>query len=293
MSRVVAEAPAKINLTLRVLDRRPDGYHELDTVFQAIDLWDRLEFDHDREIRLESDHADLPDDGTNLVYRAADLLRAESGIDGGTKIRIVKKIPLGGGLAGGSSDAAATLLACARLWDLDADLEMLEPLARRLGADVPFFLYGRTARGTARGDRIERLQPFGEKPLLLGVPPFESATAEVFERASRRLTLPANSVNFPALFGHKWKQPNDLAFFGNDLQESVFETRPELRTFREGLLVAGATAALMSGSGSTVFGIFEDVASRDAALANLTGDFETWSLVPSRTLDEGVRIHVG
>lgn len=293
MTGLIADTPAKINLTLRVLNRRSDGFHELDTVFQAIDLWDTLEFAHADAITLTTDHPGLAVDASNLVRRAATLLRETSGVKGGVCIRLVKRIPLGSGLGGGSSDAAATLLACAKLWGLDSEVSTLEPLARRLGADVPFFLHGGTARGTERGDRIARLAPFGERSLLLGLPPFGSPTAEVFERASRWLTLPANSVNFPALFGHKWNQPNDLAFLGNDLQQGVFAAWPELRRFRVELLASGASTALMSGSGSTVFGVFEDVASRDAALATLGDGFEAWSLVPSRTLDEGVRIRVG
>ena len=293
MTRLIAETPAKINLTLRVLSRRPDGFHELDTVFQAIDLWDTLEFEPADSVVLTTDHPELTDDASNLARRAATLLRETSGVSGGVSIRLLKRIPLQSGLGGGSSDAAATLLACARLWGLDNGIADLEPLATRLGADVPFFLHGGTARGTARGDRIDRLQAFGEYPLLLGLPPFGSPTAEVFERASEWLTLPANNVNFPALFGHKWKQPNDLAFFGNDLQQGVFTVWPELRRFREGLLAAGASTALMSGSGSTVFGVFEDVAVRDLALATLGCDFVGWRLVTSRTLDEGVRIRVG
>lgn len=293
MTRLIADTPAKINLTLRILNRRSDGFHELDTVFQAIDLWDTLEFEHADGITLTTDHPGLVADATNLVPRAAALLREMSGVKQGVSIHLLKRIPLQGGLGGGSSDAAATLLACARLWKLDTDPSCLEPLARRLGADVPFFLHGGTARGTDRGDRIARLQPFGECPLLLGVPPFGSSTAEVFDRASEWLTLPANNVNFPALFGHKWKHSNDLAFLTNDLQEGVFAAWPELRRFHEGLLAAGASTALLSGSGSTVFGVFDAVASRDAALATLGGDFEGWSLVSSRTLDKGVRIHVG
>ncbi len=293
MTRLIADTPAKINLTLRVLKRRSDGFHELDTVFQAIDLWDTLEFEHAAGITLTTDHPELVADETNLVRRAAALLRETFGIERGVSIRLLKRIPLQGGLGGGSSDAAATLLACAQLWNLDTDACALEPLARRLGADVPFFLHGGTARGTERGDRIVRLEPFGECPLLLGLAPFGSPTAEVFERASGWLTLPANNVNFPALFGHKWKQPNDLGFLANDLQEGVFEAWPELQRFHEELLAAGASTALMSGSGSTVFGVFEDAALRDAALATLCVDFEDWNLVPSRTLDKGVRIHVG
>jgi 4-diphosphocytidyl-2-C-methyl-D-erythritol kinase len=290
VTRLVADTPAKINLTLRVLDRRPDGFHELDTVFQAIDLWDTLEFELADTITLTTDHPDLATDTSNLACRAARVLQEMAGSTSGVSIHLRKRIPLQGGLGGGSSDAAATLLACTQLWGLNTDVSGLEAAARLLGADVPFFLHGGTCRGTQRGDRIEALEPFGVFPLLLGLPAFGSPTAEVFERASEWLTLPANSVNFPALFGHKWRQPNDFGFLGNDLQKGVFEIRPELRRFREGLLATGASTALMSGSGSTVFGVFDDVVVRDAALATLGVEFEGWRLVASRTVGEGVRI---
>ena len=293
MKRVIVDAPAKINLTLRVLSQRSDGFHELDTIYQAVDLWDTLEFERAHEIAMTTDHAGLACDESNLVQRAARLLAQTAGTDQGVSIRLQKRIPLQGGLGGGSSDAAAALLGCDKLWGLNSERAALEGMARQLGADVPFFLHGGTARGTQRGDRIERLEPFGERALLLGLPPFGSSTAEVFKRASEWLTLPSNSVNFPALFGHKWRQPNDLGFLDNDLQKGVFEARPELKQFREGLLGAGASIALMSGSGSTVFGIFEGVASRDAALKSLGEAFDSWTLMPSRTLDEGIRIRVG
>jgi len=290
VTRLIADTPAKINLTLRVLSRRSDGFHQLDTVFQAIDLWDTLEFELADAITLTTDHPELAADASNLVRRAANLLQTLAGSKEGVSIRLRKRIPLRSGLGGGSSDAAATLLACARLWGLDIDVAGLEGAARQLGADVPFFLHGGTARGTQRGDRIEQLAPFGECPLVLGIPPFGLPTSEVFKRASEWLTLPANSVNFPALFGHKWQQPNDFGFLGNDLQKGVFAIRPELRRFRKALLAAGASMALMSGSGSTVFGVFDDVVVRDTAHATLGDGFEGWSLVASRTLDEGVRI---
>jgi len=293
MKRLVVEAPAKVNLTLRVLSRRDDGFHELDTVFQAIDLWDSLDIQAAPDLVLTTDHPGLAVDESNLVRRAATCLRDEFRVREGARIHLVKRIPLEGGLGGGSSDAAATLLACARLWGLDADATRLEPLARQLGADVPFFLHGKTARGTGRGDCITALEAFGDYPLLLGLPSFGVPTSEVFKRASGWLTLPSNSVNFPALFGHNWRQRNDLALLGNDLERGVFTNWPKLGSFREGLLEAGAILALLSGSGSTVFGVFADEASRDVARERLSEGFEGWSLISSRTLDEGVRIRAG
>ena len=291
--KLVVETPAKINLTLRVLDRRPDGYHELDTVFQAIDLWDTLTLEPADGISLTTDHPSLATDESNLVCGAARMLRERFSVNGGVRVHLRKRIPIEGGLGGGSSDAAATLLGCARLWGLPAGRTELESLARELGADVAFFLYGGTARGSGRGDRITPLEPFGEYALLLARPPFGISTADAYRRAAEWLTLPAKSVNFPALFGHKWKHPNDLAVLANDLERSVFEARPELRSFRDGMLAAGATRALLSGSGSTVFGLFEEVENRDRAIGRLGATYGNWEILPSRTLDVGVRIRAG
>ena len=255
---LVAFAPAKINLVLRVVDRRPDGYHELDTVFQAIDLWDRLEIRQAPVLTLDGQSPGLALDETNLVLRAARLLaeRHGPGRDLGAALTLSKRIPSRAGLGGGSSDAAATLELCNRFWDLKLELLELEPLGAELGADVPFFLTGGTARGTGRGDRIEPLPFIGELPILLGHPPFGIDTAEVYTRLSGRLTLPGNGVSVSILSALKSPEGNDFRFLANDLAAGVEEDWPELKNFQNTLLSAGARAALLSGSGSTVFGVF-------------------------------------
>lgn len=288
--RLAVRCPAKINLALRVLDRRPDGYHELDTVFQAIDLWDEIEVEPGDGLRLECDDPRLSDD-SNLVLEAARLLAAECGpSQGGATLRLTKRIPLQAGLGGGSSDAAGALLLCARHWGLDLDTDRLHDLARRLGADVPFFLVGGTARGRGRGDRIEPLPFAGPLPLLLGQPPFGLATGEVFRRASERLTLPGIGVSLPAVSAHKWLQDNDFGFLANDLEGVVYEDWPELERFRDALRAVGARAALLSGSGATVYGIFDSDESIERAVAALAGRFRDWRLRVTRAIDGGVRV---
>ena len=165
--------PAKVNLVLRVLGRRADGYHELDTLFQAVDLWDSLSIRGSERLTLHTDDPKLPVDESNLVLRAALLLRERFGrANLGGRLELGKTIPVRGGLGGGSSDAAAALLLCNRFWGLGVPAETLAELAAELGADVPFFLTGGTARGRGRGDEIEPLTFPGAAPIVLGCPPF-------------------------------------------------------------------------------------------------------------------------
>jgi 4-diphosphocytidyl-2-C-methyl-D-erythritol kinase len=280
-----ARAPAKVNLALHVLGRLPDGYHELDTVFQAIDLWDELEIAPAEGLSLSCDDPRLPTDASNLVMRAAEMVRAHSTDPPGAAIHLRKSIPVQAGLGGGSADAAAALLLCASFWGVDRATLDLEGMARELGADVPFFLRGGTARGTGRGDRIVRLPPVRTLPLLLGCPPFGVATAEVFKRVGERLTLPGNGVNLPYPNAHKWPKENDFGFMTNDLEPVVFDGWPELQSFRNALMDVGASAALLSGSGSTVYGVFRDQARLASGLVRLRESFEQWRLLPTRTVD--------
>jgi len=289
---VVVECPAKINIYLRVVRRREDGYHELDTLFQAIDLRDRLEVSPAAGLSMTCDQAGLPVDGGNLVLRAARALRERCGIAGdiGARFHLHKAIPVGGGLGGGSSDAAGALIGCARLWEIGSDRALLEEVAGGIGADVPFFLTGGTARGRGRGDRIEPLPALGELPVLLGAPPFGISTAEVFRRVRERLTLPGNGVNFPIPLAHKWPKENDFSFMVNDLEQVVFDGWDELKRFRDALSDAGARRALLSGSGSTVYGIFAGREQAAAARDRLASRFGEWRLTLTRTVDTAVRI---
>jgi len=289
----VADCPAKINLTLRVVARRPDGYHELDTVFQAIDLWDRLELvprDDDR-LTLACDDARVPTDDRNLVLRAADGFRRAWAPRGrGADFRLHKAIPMQGGLGGGSSDAAGALLLCGRHWGVEPGRPALERLASGLGADVPFFLTGGTARGTGRGDRIEALRFAGEVGLLLGLPPHGIPTREVFEDLGARLTLPPIGVSVRSLSEHKWPGDNDFSVVANDLEAVVFDRWPDLRRFRDALITEGAQGAALSGSGSTVYGVFPDAERRRGAEVALGARFPTWKLLATRTVSGGPRI---
>lgn len=289
---LVARCPAKINLSLRVLGRREDGYHDLDTVFQAIDLWDELEIHPASELTLECDHLNVPTDSSNLVLRAAELLRArhEAGADG-ARIVLRKSIPPAAGLGGGSSNAAGALLLCSRFWELPVGEAELCALGGELGADVPFFFHGGRARGLGRGDRLTPLAFPGESHLLLGLPPFGLSTAEVFRRHAERLTPPANGVSLARPIGHKWPEGNNFSLAANDLESVVFDGWPELSSFRDALVEQGAEPALLSGSGSTVYGVFEGAADVDRVRDALGARFGHWTLLPSRTVPGSVRVN--
>ncbi len=255
---VSVPAFAKINLSLEVVGRRPDGYHELRTVFQTVSLADTLHFSRleTSDIRLECDRPELATDERNLVVRAARALQAAAGVTRGAAIRLEKRIPMEAGLGGGSSDAGATLLALRRLWNATVPDETLLGIAASLGADVPFFLYGGTALGTGRGDIIEPL-PDVEVPVLLLVNPKVAVpTAPVFRSLNMPLTSPEPSrifIAFPP-------EGDARTVFVNDLEVPVFRDFPVVGRVRETLVEAGATVARMSGSGSTVFGFFENAA---------------------------------
>jgi 4-diphosphocytidyl-2-C-methyl-D-erythritol kinase len=278
--------PAKVNLHLEVLGKRPDGFHELRTVFQAIDLWDVLEGEPDGDLSLTCDDPSLPCDATNLVLRAARALRERLGPGPGARLHLSKGIPAGGGLGGGSSDAAGALLLLNRLWTGGLGRQELATLAAGIGSDCPFFLWGGTALGTGRGEWIEPMPPMPARDLVLGFPPFGISTAEVYARLAA-LTPPAAGVTVPALFT-KFSPEKDFGAARNDLEGAVLEGWPELGVFRARLLDEGARLALVSGSGSTVFGLFDDAAAATRAGASASGAFPSWRVRTSRTVARGV-----
>ncbi len=259
--RLVAEAFAKVNRSLVVLGKRSDGFHELDTVFQAVGLTDRLTFEESDLLTLDVDDPSIPSGAENLVLRAARALAEAAGLRARAAITLEKRIPSGGGLGGGSSDAAVTLIGLSALWELDLPLELLSRVAGELGSDVPFFLHGGTARGLGRGERIAQLDDLPPLGVVLVMPPFPVSTPEVF----RRLEAPAwDGSGVGALDASADPDRNDL----EPAAEALF---PALREVREALERAGATRARLSGSGSTVFGLFPDLAKAAEASRRLDG----------------------
>jgi 4-diphosphocytidyl-2-C-methyl-D-erythritol kinase len=253
---------AKVNLGLEVLAQREDGYHELRTLFQTVTLADTLELTSTRRpaIEIECDHPLVPKGASNLAVRAALELQRFGKVKKGVRIALRKRIPVGGGLGGGSSNAAAVLRALDRLWGLSLGLPGLLPLARRLGADVPFFLYGGTALGIARGDEIYPLRRQVRAHLVLVVPEVPVETAAVFRRLDARLTPRANGTTIFRFVSSDLEGSGRFSLLTNELEEAALEEAPVLRdqvkTIRSLLLREGAELAVLSGSGSTYFGLF-------------------------------------
>ncbi|HYK02476.1 MAG TPA: 4-(cytidine 5'-diphospho)-2-C-methyl-D-erythritol kinase [Thermoanaerobaculia bacterium] len=239
---------AKINWSLRIIGKRADGFHDLETVFQTISLHDELTFRDSDRMSLTCDDPTIPTDDTNLVLRAARAVSAPP-----TAIELKKRIPTGGGLGGGSSNAATTLLA------LGAERDDLAGIALNLGSDVPFFLLGGTAYATGRGEVLTPIAPMNGIPLLLLLPEARVLTKDAFARITRysqTLGIDAYTRGFEV--------------FTNDFEEPVFAMLPRLRELKERLYAAGAQFAAMSGSGSTLFGAFATKAARDAAATLFT-----------------------
>ena len=260
--RLRCEAFAKVNRSLLVLGKRPDGYHELDTIFQTIDLADELTFEASPGLTLVCDDPSLPGGEENLVVRAARALAERSGVAPRASIRLVKRIPHGAGLGGGSSNAAATLLGLHALWGLSLEPSALAETAARIGSDVPFFLVGGLARGTGRGERIEPLPEASREWLVLLSPPFPLSTPAVYGRLALTAAAPASNL-----------RGSELGVFPdrNDLEPAAESLRIEVRALRERLLEAGASSARLSGSGSTVFGIFSSEEEALRAAGRLEG----------------------
>ncbi|WP_444900040.1 4-(cytidine 5'-diphospho)-2-C-methyl-D-erythritol kinase [Microbulbifer sp. SSSA003] len=267
-------APAKLNLVLRILGRRPDGYHELQTLFQILDYGDSLEFSlrDDSVIRVDAGTLDVPEQD-NLVYRAALLLRKNVQWQNkslpGADIRLSKKLPHGGGIGGGSSDAATTLLGLNYLWQCHLSIDTLAELGRQLGADIPVFVRGHTAWAEGVGEKLTPLCTEKRHYLVLA-PGCQVSTAKIF--SDSRLTRDSDAITLAAL---REGQLNETplsskkleAFFGNDCQELVESLYPEVRDAREWL--QQFAPAQLTGTGGCVFAAFETEQAARSALARL------------------------
>ena len=284
MSRATVLAPAKINLALHVLGRRPDGYHEIDTLFQAIDLYDQVDVELGGDgVVVEVEGADLGPMEANLAYRAATRFLEVTAVDSGVRISLTKRIPFGAGLGGGSSDAAAVLRCLAALIE-GSDARSLHALAAELGSDVPFFLgESPLARGRARGDVLEPLAPLPAADLVLVSPPVHVSTAGAYAAlaASRG---EASAVAGPPL-GVGLERWGDLeAVARNDFEPVMAAAHLEIGQALDALRAEGASVVLMTGSGSTCFGLFPDAAKARSVADDLGARLEC-PCVGVRTLE--------
>lgn len=255
---MMLKAPAKINLTLDVLAKRPDGYHEIEMVMTTVDLADRVTLTilEEDKIMIDCPLAYVPLDERNHAYQAAKLIKEKYGIHRGVHIHIEKNIPIAAGLAGGSSDAAATIKALNQLWDLGMSLEEMAELGSKVGSDVAFCIYGGTAVARGRGEIIEPISPPPSCWVVLAKPPIGVSTADIYgalrvdqlgQRKTKDMVEAIKQKDFKGVCDH----------LGNDLESVTLHLYPEVKRIKERMLRSGADGVLMSGSGPTVFALIE------------------------------------
>lgn len=252
------KAPAKINLSLDVLHKRPDGYHEVEMIMTTIDLADRIELTWlpDDIIKITSQNRFVPDDQRNLAYQAAKLLKERFQVKDGVQINIEKTIPVAAGLAGGSSDAAATLRGLNKLWKLGLSLDDLANLGAEIGSDVSFCVYGGTALATGRGEKIQPLPAPPSCWVVLAKPLIGVSTADIYRRLQvDGITHPDTEAMIKSIKENNFD--GVCKNVGNVLEEVTLNLYPEVAQIKDQMYRFGADAVLMSGSGPTVFALVQ------------------------------------
>jgi 4-diphosphocytidyl-2-C-methyl-D-erythritol kinase len=273
-------AYAKINIGLNVLGKRSDGYHDLETIFHEIDCFDEIELEQHTKMAMTADSILVPIDGSNLCLSAASLLQKEKHVRQGVMIHLKKNIPIGAGLGGGSSDAAAVLCGLNHFWELKLSNNQLRALAVQIGSDVPFFIGGGTAYATGRGEILESFSftmPFW---IAVVTPLIHISTEWAYNHL-----VPKGKGKASGLQANLVKQisnPKKLAsIIQNDFEPPVFQAYPELKRIKEKMNEMGAVFSLMSGSGSSIYGFFENEKKAHAALSSFPKNYQTSITAPS------------
>ncbi|MGG0412461.1 4-(cytidine 5'-diphospho)-2-C-methyl-D-erythritol kinase [Peribacillus simplex] len=256
--KLMEKAPAKINLALDVLFKRPDGYHEVEMIMTTVDLADRIELKEitGNHIQILSHNRFVPDDHRNLAYQAAFILKERFGINKGVSITIEKNIPVAAGLAGGSSDAAATLRGLNRLWKLGLSMDELAEIGAEIGSDVSFCVYGGTALARGRGEKITHLPAPPKCWVILAKPTIGVSTADIYKRLqTSKMEHPDVPGMISAIMENNY---HDVCKgLGNVLEQVTLQLYPEVANIKDQMKTFGADSVLMSGSGPTVFGLVE------------------------------------
>jgi 4-diphosphocytidyl-2-C-methyl-D-erythritol kinase len=268
---MIVRSFAKINLGLEIVRKRPDGYHDIRTLFQTITLADEiaLETAPAGVVELAGDDPHVAWDETNLIHRAAGLLLRAGREARGARISVKKSVPAGRGLGGGSSNAAATLLALNAMWGLGLGPFGLAPLARSLGADVPYFLQGGLCLGEGIGDRLTLLTDLEPMTCLIVFPPFPIPTPSIYAGVGASLTSPGKVSKI-----ERFLESRDFGLLENDLERIIFRAYPELERWKSFFRDEGALIAQVSGSGSAVYGLFPDPSSGEKARRRLPGTID-------------------
>ncbi|MBT2668214.1 MULTISPECIES: 4-(cytidine 5'-diphospho)-2-C-methyl-D-erythritol kinase [Bacillales] len=256
--KLMEKAPAKINLALDVLFKRPDGYHEVEMIMTTVDLADRIELKEIKgnHIQILSHNRFVPDDHRNLAYQAAFILKERFGIKKGVSITIEKNIPVAAGLAGGSSDAAATLRGLNRLWKLGLSMDELAEIGAEIGSDVSFCVYGGTALARGRGEKITHLPAPPKCWVILAKPTIGVSTADIYKRLqTSKMEHPDVPGMISAIMENNYHDVCEG--LGNVLEQVTLQLYPEVANIKDQMKTFGADSVLMSGSGPTVFGLVE------------------------------------
>lgn len=265
---------AKINLYLDVIKKRRDGYHNIETLFQTVSLWDQITFEeHNSQIMMTCSSKELDTGEGNLVYRAAQLLREHTGYRQGAKIHLEKHIPIAAGLAGGSGNAAATLVGLNKLWDLKVPQEELLDLALQLGSDVPYCATGGTAAATLRGEDMTPLKPLRKTWFVLVHPPIAVSASYTYNHPllPKSKEKPVNGKTPRFLQAIETLKAGSIAdVIHNGMEAPVFDAHPALEKVKDYLVEAGCVAAAMSGSGPTLFGVCKSKRTAEKVAASIT-----------------------
>ena len=280
MNKVIINSNAKVNIGLKVLKHREDGYHDIVTVFQEIDLFDIVSISRkSKGCDFNSNATWLKNDKTNLCVIAYEAMKKKFDI-GGVDIDLTKNIPRGSGLGGGSSNAASIMKGIRELYSLNISDKALEDMASQIGADVPFFIRGSIQLGEGIGDRLTPLKINISGKYLIIIPDAEIDTSWAYSKFKKDLDSSILPINFASLSNEKTIGLDKLKFFENDFESIVVPTYPEIGKIKEALHALGAGFASLSGSGSTVFGIFNDDVSLDKALSYFSPKYKTFIANP-------------
>lgn len=284
MNRILMQmkikAYAKINLGLRILQKRTDGFHDIETVFHRINLFDELDFLHSDAISMECDDPDILVDSSNLCIRAAILLKTRIGITRGVHIKLKKNIPVGAGLGGGSSDAAAVLLHLPKFWGFDINKSVLNELALNLGSDVPYFLEDGSAYATGRGEKLVYFKLDFPYWVLMVYPGIHVSTAWAYQ--SIKLITSRNERDLKALWQEYIHSPNKLnEYIKNDFESCVFEKYQQIKKLKISLYESGANFVQMSGSGSSVYAFFKEENTAISSELLLSKEYKTFLTEPN------------
>ncbi len=269
-------AHTKVNLGLRILQKRQDGYHDLDTIFQELDWGDIVHFAPAEAFSFEVTGLTFDDGGNNICTHAEKLFREASGETINVKISLEKKVPPGSGIGGGSADGAAVLKGLNRLASQPLSDSRLHELALQLGADVPFFLDGGLQHGQGVGEQLKPLERGFDGVFLLIIPPIHVSTKQAFEA----LKIPLTPPKAPFTFGRLLEKATLVRFFDNEFESVVFHIHPEIGMLKSELLTQGAYFASLSGSGSTVYGIFDNLDQAKVAQSFFNNRYHTQITLP-------------